>query len=194
MLQCSHDVERAHASGRDWRRFTILCGIPCLAHSLTASLQALGLLPDHEATTTLLFDLPTGFALKMLETRDLGTRDVIVMTENVCPEYAEDLWDLDPAGLLVGVDLDRALLVAMAEVADGARYRLAPTPSSSLTTLERSVLRYAAQGWEDRRIAQHLHVLQPAVVYAVRRIEAELNVADRVQAVLYYWGRADLIR
>jgi DNA-binding NarL/FixJ family response regulator len=144
------------------------------------------------AATVLLLDLPYGFALRTLERMDRTNRRVVVLTETSCPEYRESLWDLQPASVLTRIQLDQALVDLLGRVARGDRYRPDPQRSSSLTAPERAVLQALARGWNNRRIAAHLHVEEKTVRNTLTTIYAKLKVTNRVEAALYYWSREDL--
>lgn len=176
----------------DWRTFTILCGIPGLEPALIHHLEALGLRLDQAATTLLLFDVPCGFALRLLPTLDHTSIHVIVITETSCPEYWEDVWDLQPASLLVGMQLDQTLFEPLVQVSRGERYRRTPDRLSSLSSVERVMLHALACGWSNRRIAEHIQLEEKTVRNALTTIYAKLQVTNRVEATLYYWGQDDL--
>jgi DNA-binding NarL/FixJ family response regulator len=174
--------------------FRLSCGSPGLAGPLTSSFEGMGLHAHRTAPTELLVDVPCGFAQRTLEIREGTSDDVVVLTENPCPEYWDDVWDLQPAGLLVGIPGEGILNDALRRVVRGERCRLTPGNASQLTATERTLLRAVAHGWDNRRIAQQLHIEDKTVRNTLTRIYAKLNVGNRVQATLYYWGRADLYR
>ncbi len=84
-------------------RYTLAlrCGLPTLELPLIWKLELEGLRFDPYAPLVLLVDLPAGFAYQQLEMRAFRQARVIVVTHNPCPAYWENLWDLQPAGLLV---------------------------------------------------------------------------------------------
>ena len=171
---------------------TIRCGIPALEPPLARHLEAAGLRPDAAASTLLLIDIPSGFALRTLESPGRTYPSVLVETENTSPEYWEDLWSLQPAGLIAGIRFDQVLVEAIARVARGERYRATPDAASPLTAAERTILHYLARGWTNRRIAHHLHQKEQSVRNLLTTVYAKLGLANRVEAALYYWGREDL--
>jgi DNA-binding NarL/FixJ family response regulator len=175
----------------DWHSWVVRCGLPGLERSLACSLEALGVRPDAAVRRLLLVDLPCGFALQVLE-HTATQAPVVVLTDNPCPEYGEDLWAFLPAGLIVGIEFDRAFLDALARVARGERYRRPPGPGSVLTPMERAMLRVVARGWDNARIAQQFRVEDKTVRNTLTRVYTKLGVANRVEATLYYWGRLGL--
>jgi DNA-binding NarL/FixJ family response regulator len=140
----------------------------------------------------LLFDLPCGFAVQQLPRLAHSPVRLIIVTYNPCPEYWEDVWELQPAGLAVNLPFDQTLLDTLEATARGERRRLTPPMMSSLTATERRLLRCVARGWDNRRIAQHLHVEEKSVRNRLTHVYAKIPVSNRVEAALYYWGRVDL--
>lgn len=50
------------------------------------------------------------------------------------------------------------------------------------------MLRYSAQGWENRRIAQELDLNEGTVRNGLSRVFQKLGFDNRTQVALYYWG------
>ncbi len=169
------------------------CGIPGLVQPLTVALEAIGVRTDQRATLLVLVDLPRGFAVQQLGSLEYAPAQAVVMANNPCSEYWEDLWDLQPAALVADVRIDRTLADAITSVARGERYRLTPPVSSTLTSTERTLLRYVARGWDNREIARRLDLEEKSVRNRLTRVYAKLKVPNRVQAALYYWGRNALV-
>ena len=188
----NHDFHNA-AYATDPLTFDIRCGMPVMAPLIGGRLEELGLRQAAPPALLLVFDLPCGFAVRVLERPEHPQARTIVVTENPCPEYWEDLWDLEPAGLVAGIRVDTQLADAMARVARGERVRLTPPAATSLTPRERAMLHYVAYGWENQRIAQQLHVEEKTVLNTLVRVYAKLGVANRVEAALYYWGRGEFV-
>ncbi len=120
-------------------------------------------------------------------------RLVIVTTHNPCPEYWEDLWSFQPAVLLVGDSLGDELHDAITRAAQGDHYRSTPGYSTVLTVPERIVLHYIARGWSLERIAEARGVSSKTVSNTITTICEKLGLSDRSAAMLYYWGRLDLL-
>ena len=186
------DCSERLAVGR--HAFTLRCGLPALEVPLIRNLEAEGLRLDPNAPLLLLFDVPCGFAFQQLAMREFEQAQVIVVTHNPCPDYWEDLWDLQPAGLLVAEQIGAGLMEVLDQVARGGRYRRMPPTRSSLTFSERAVLHRVACGWNNHRIARDLHVEAKTVRNSLTRIYDKVGVSNRVQAALYYWGRAAFCR
>ncbi len=172
--------------------FRVITSLPTLELAIVQKIAMLGLHWDEAASLVLLLDVPSGFALQQLSALAAHTNQVIVVTENPCPEYWEDLWELGPCGLVVGATFDQLLVDTVAAVARGERCRVVPPAISPLTAAERTLLRQVAYGWDNRQIAVQLHVQEKTVRNTLTHIYAKLHLANRVQAALYYWGRADL--
>ena len=169
------------------------CGIPGLIQPLTVALEAIGVRIDQRATLLVLVDMPCGFAVQQLQSMEHPPAQVVVVANNPCPEYWEDLWDLQPAALVFDVRIDQTLADAITIVARGERYRLTPPVSSALTSIERTLLRYVARGWDNRHIARRLDLEEKSVRNRLTRGYAKLKVPKRGQGALYYWGRNTLV-
>lgn len=166
--------------------FAILCGVVAVTEVVVRKLEREGLRFDPQASLVAVLDMPLGFALDTLETAQPQMRHLVVVTLNPCIEYCEDLWDMHPAVLLVGQDLD--LKTALQRAARGERYRQAPPAASHLTPAERRMLRLLARGWSNRRIAAELSLQYQSVLNALSSIYEKLGVGNRNEAALYYWG------
>ena len=55
----------------------------------------------------------------------------------------------------------------------------------SLTPREAEILRFVSRGWDDDRIAEHLHVAKVTVRTHVKNILGKLGLGNRVEATLY---------
>jgi DNA-binding NarL/FixJ family response regulator len=142
----------------------------------------------------ILVDLPQGFAMCELEKRNHQKTCTIVVTNNRCPEYLEDLWDLQPAVLLTSDHLvDGSLLNAIERATQGEHYRLTPRQSTMLTPRERIILRKLARDWSNKRIAASHDVCSKTITNMVAVLCEKLDLPDRGALMLYYWGRTDLL-
>ncbi len=194
MLRNNHRSDGTQRPASVRYTFTLRCGLPVCEGPLIWKLEAQGLQFDPNAPLLLLFDVPCGFAFQQLAMRQFGQAQVIVATHNPCPDYWEDLWDLQPAGLLVADQIGAGLIEVLSQVARGGRHRRVPPTRSSLTVSERALLHRVACGWDNQRIARDLHVEDKTVRNSLTRVYGKVGVSNRVQAALYYWGRMELCR
>lgn len=168
------------------RVLCVQCAIPSLADELGSGLELLGWTLEPGAELTLLIDGPWGTALQHL--LEHPTENLVVLTDNPCPEYWEDLWSLSPRALLVGghsvADIDKALARAQA----GETFQQVPRHHSPLTVCERRLLRLAATGLDNKDIANALGVKVGTVKNGLNRVFEKLHLNNRTQAALYYWG------
>lgn len=173
--------------------YNLVCGLPPLAQLMALSLGRSGFRCEPGAPTTVLVDAPQGFAMRQLEQLAGAHSQVVVQTSNPCPEYLEDLWEQRPAVLLATHALNGELEDAIRRADRGERYRITPGQHTTLTTTERTLLRCLARGWTTERIAALRHV-QPKTVHNALAIVCEkLQLPTRRAAMLYYWGRLDLL-
>ena len=167
----------------------VLCGLMPLQRYVSEDLERLGYRIEPTATTRLVVDAPRGFALNTLEAPEGMGVAVVVAHWDSCPEYIADLMDLEPYSLLAGSeDLGRDSGEAISRLHRGERYHLVPSDSTPLLAIERRVLRRVAQGWTNRRIAEHLHVQEQSVMNSLTHVYEKLRLHSRTQAALYYWG------
>jgi len=168
------------------RSYRLHCGLPALAAEIVRRLQGFGWEARDRAPLGLLIDAPWGVALQRLAQVDPS--EWVVVTDNPCPEYWEDLWSFWPRSLLAGGHSTEHLADALGRAASGEFFRHTPQHDSPLTCMERRLLRYSAQGWENRRIAQELTLSEGTVRNGLSRVFEKLGFENRTQAVLYYWG------
>jgi len=162
----------------------IRCGNPSLQRELAAVLQREGFNPRKPVI--LVIDAPPGFALRELRTHRLSP--VVVMTENPCPEYWEDLWRLEPTVLLAGSHSLGDLMRAADRAGNGQRYRETPETDSLLSKREQAVMRLCAMGLDNQIIADRLGLSERSVRNNLDRICRKLGLENRAQVTLYYWG------
>jgi DNA-binding NarL/FixJ family response regulator len=134
----------------------------------------------------LVVDAPLGFALREIEA--LPSEAVVLVTDNPCPEYWDDLSDLKPRALLAGGHSITELHQALERAAKGEHYRKTPHVQRKLTHRERAVLRLCATGLENAEIAKQLGITENTVKNHLMSIFAKRNLKNRGQAILYYWG------
>ncbi len=173
--------------------YTLICGIPIMEKAVHELCEDYGFIAEPSANITVLLDLPYGSALRTMQRLDQTTQRLIVVTWNVCSEYLEDVWDLTPTILLANANLEEELPTALVRAAQGERYRHIPPRSTSLSLPERSLLQALARGWCNKQIAEHLMLQEKTVRNMLTSVYEKLDVENRTQATLYYWGRADLL-
>ena len=166
--------------------YQIRCGIPALAQGIVQGLKPFGWQPNQHAGISLLIDGPWGFALKSLEQKT--TSKWVIVTDNPCPEYTEDLWSYEPNALLVGAHSAEEIVNALERTVLGEFFRCTPLYESPLSSLERKLLRYSAKGWENQRIAQTLNLKVGTVRNGLSRVFQKLGFENRAEIALYYWG------
>lgn len=168
--------------------FSILCGTQSPARHAAMILRRCGLHLSPDASTKLIIDSPRGFALNRLETVDGCGPRLVVSTSSTCVEYWEDLWSLKPQVLLVGESREERLAQALVRASNGERYRVTPDVTTPLSSYERALLRYIAYGWASERIACELDIQEKTVRNTLTRVYQKLDVTNRIEAALYYWG------
>lgn len=172
--------------------FSVLCGILPVKVVFSRELSAQGFCVRPMARIKLLLDVPRSYAMRTLESIEGTDSKMIVITWNSCPEYIEDLRDLQPYALLsceflLRQDLDDALDEVLNQVSDGRHYSYTPGPRTILTPAERAVLRYVARGWDNVRIGKRLHVEEQTIKNRLCAIYGKLGIHSRAEAILYYW-------
>lgn len=172
---------------------SILSGILPSERITAAALAALGFHMDPAALTKVVLDLPRGYALHTLKNLDRFSSTVIIVTWNTCPEYMEDLRDLQPNGLISGQfflrrDLGEALHEILDQVSQSEYFHFTLGPKTVLTPEEREVLRFAARGWNNRRIGEQIGIGEQTVKNRLGHSYKKLGIHNHVQAALYYWG------
>lgn len=168
------------------RSYQIQCGIPALTYAVEQTLRQFGWEVSAHAQVGLLIDGPWGFALKTLGQENAS--ELVIVTDNPCPEYAEDLWMHRPRALLAGGHSVPDLSEALRRAAAGEFFRHTPQHESLLTCMERRLLRYSALGWENRRIALELNLNEGTVRNGLSRVFQKLGFENRTEIALYYWG------
>lgn len=146
--------------------------------------------PEQSPSENVLMEVHAGFALEMLEgISPQERRTLAVVTENPCPEYAADLWDLGPAVLLVGRPSPTRLTRALEDAASGRRYRAPATFDSGLIPSERAILRFLPRGTCNKRIASRLGLSDRTVRNRLVDIGEKLGLENRTQIAMYYAGQ-----
>lgn len=156
---------------------------PLLARLLEDALHAR--LPDFPAIS-LVLDWPVGFAFQTVTPESAASS--FVLTQNPCPEYLDDLWNLGLLGLAYRSRTleELAELLRRAEVQE--RMRLTPADCSPLTRAEGDLLRLVARGLANKEIARELGIANQTVQNGLTRVFQKLGVEGRTGAMLHYWG------
>ncbi|WP_424950967.1 hypothetical protein [Deinococcus sp.] len=127
------------------------CAIAALTAEVGGNLEPLGWSMDEVADLALVIDGPWGSALHLLLAQP--AQQMVLLTDNPCPEYWEDLWDFAPRALLVGGHSVADIAKALARAEAGETFRQVPRHHSPLTVGERKLLQAAAIGLENKKIA-----------------------------------------
>ncbi|MBX6765504.1 MAG: LuxR C-terminal-related transcriptional regulator [Rubrobacteraceae bacterium] len=193
------DASPQRRSERERLVLSVLCGASSARTAFERELAARGFRVSPEARMKLLLDVPRAYAVRALEELDRSDSKVVVVTWNTCPEYVEDLRELRPDALLsdeffLRQDLDDALLRVLSLVSADETYSFTPGPQTALTSSERAVLRYAAYGWNNRRISRKLCLSEQTVKNRLRSVYRKLGPCNHTQATLYYWGMCRYLR
>lgn len=115
------------------------------------------------------------------------------MTDNPCPEYWDDLWDLKPNVLLAGSYSLADVVQALSCASRGERLRRTPYHQTPLTPAERAILHHCAMALKSKEIAEKLGISERTVQNALSSIYGKLGLRNRAGAILYYWGMGHLI-
>ena len=172
----------------DATSFDLACGIPIVTGSFIKMVEEQHLRYDPTSSVRVIIDIEAGFALHELENADRANIRIIVVTFSCCPEYWEDLWDLQPEVLIVDSNYEHDFASAIVRVTHGEKYRQVPSLTTPLSKHEREVLCYLARGWSNKRIALHTHVQEKTIMNTLTSVYNKLHLENRTQALLYYWG------
>lgn len=153
-----------------------------------AWIEHLTLLPKTTSQSSWFFilDAPTGTALRLLK-GNLQAVQSLVLTDNLSPEYLDDLWEFGVALLAVNVTDLTTLQLLFNQAFQGQRIRWS-APTSPLTPGERRLLHLLAHGSTNKQIAATLHLSERTVQNTLSRVFEKLGVAGRLEAGLRYWG------
>lgn len=168
--------------------FGLICKLPELTTAVKEGLIQHNLRFDQAADVTVVLDVPTGFARNVLERDHEHGRRRVVATWNPCPEYWEDLWDFQVDALIAGGCPIPTLAYAITQVAEGASLRLPSRSVTTLTVVERRILRLLAYGCSNQEIAAQLSLSHQTVRNNLTAIYEKLQLKSRGEAILHYWG------
>lgn len=166
---------------------TIHSGLSGLVRITARCLMAAGALLEPHAPLHVVIDAPPMFAYHWLIQAQSSQSSAIVVTSNACPEYIADLWELRPAAVIVGHDVQSDVIKAVWRVSQGERYCMTPD-GEHIAGSERDVLRCVASGWGFAAIAAHLGLSPKTVRNKVSAIYRRLGLTNRSELTLYYLG------
>lgn len=191
------NLANINVNDRSTNAFDLLCSLPVLATCLSSRLEARGLNCVKNAPIKVVLDAKRGFALRTLEAfRSLVPQDqeFIIVTSSLCPEYREDLWDMQPNVLVVDPAYEYdipALLTRIAEIlncfARDKHILVAPNSRTLLNPNERLILRCIARGFSNKQIALRLDMPEKTVRNLLTQIYTNVGVRSRMEAMIYYW-------
>ncbi len=136
-----------------------------------------------KTTNHIVLDRPWGYAAATLANYKL--HNVLIASDNPCPEYQLDLLAAEPVALVTHVTGDA--IVRTLYCLEKANYHH-PTFDTTLTSAERKILRLVAKGLSNKQIAKMLDINNGTVHNHLRRVYNKLGLKSRVQAALYYLG------
>jgi DNA-binding NarL/FixJ family response regulator len=170
--------------------FDVLWGADMFAESFVKRLEAEGLTFDKGSTIKLIIDIPNGYTLHTLQALERRTGDLrtIAVTFSSCVEYWEDLSDLHPDVLIVDPSHEYDLAGAIRRASKGEGYRTVPLGTSPLNRTERQILARVARGLSAKQIGDALNMREKTVSNSLRRIYDKIGCANRIEAILHYWG------
>ncbi|MDW8213048.1 MAG: LuxR C-terminal-related transcriptional regulator [Roseiflexaceae bacterium] len=166
---------------------TIHSGLSGLVRITASYLVEAGARLEPDAPLHVVIDAPPLFAYHWLIKAQSLQSSTIVVTSNACPEYIADLWELRPAAVIVGGDVQSDVIKAVWRVSQGERYCMTPS-GGHVAGKERDVLRYVASGWGFSAIAAHLGLSPKTVRNKVSAIYQRLGLMNRSELTLYYLG------
>jgi DNA-binding NarL/FixJ family response regulator len=146
------------------------------------------------ATSLLLSDTHTN-VLYLLEQMPRHERQrYVVHSQNPCPEYLDDLWQLGPRLLLTGPQTQHSIERALEQALERASRYTTSTPAtspfhSSLIPSERILLRYLPSGLSNKHIAKRLRLSDRTVRNRLVDIAEKLGLENRTQMAMYYAGQ-----
>ena len=138
-----------------------------------------------------------GEGLEWLEANDTQAQtNALILTENPCPEYALDLLEYRPAGLIVCPSGERftALGRALSLIHRGNIVREHPRLQTRLLPSERALLRLLSRQVGTREIAEVLSLSHKTVRNRISEIGQKLELENRSQIVMYYTGQWQWLR
>jgi DNA-binding CsgD family transcriptional regulator len=181
--------------------FDVICGSSVLAENLIKGVSGPKAYFDPKAVVKLVLDVPQGYAFPVIEALNACPNRtdlrLVVVSFSTCTEYLHDLWDLRPHillddVLLGGLDAEKSmsdLVEVLLQASKGRRYAtISDYPITALNTNERRILHLLVRGHSNKNIAAELNLQEKTVRNLLTSIYNKLNIENRIEAVLYYWG------
>lgn len=136
---------------------------------------------------TVILDAPWGYAYSVFEA--LSERSAtLVVTDNPCGEYWDDLWDLAPTVLIAKQLSSGELLPIIDQLVKGERLRLTPFYQTPLTKTERKILRLCATQGDLKEVAEAAQVGAGTLKNHLSSIYGKLGLRGLVDLGFYYLG------
>lgn len=163
----------------------MLSGNVLLGQLLETFLRSQG---DGVPPVTVVLDAPWDYAYRALEATEKAS--ALVVTDNPCGEYWDDLWDLGPTVLIAKQLPPDELLLLIEQAAAGTRQKLTPFYQTPLTRTERKVLRLCAFEQDLKRVAEKAGIGPGTLKNHLSRIYDKLGLQGLVDLGRYYFGGA----
>lgn len=139
-----------------------------------------------EHPTVFIIDEPWGYAYKAMNQHTEPVK--IIMTSSPVPEYWQYLLTLEPNALLAGNHSLQKVLEAIKQAKPDQIMDMSPKCTRLLTTTESKVLWCLAGVKSNKQIAYALDIQEHTVANHLTSIFSKLGLANREEAMLYYWG------
>ncbi|WP_303060450.1 LuxR C-terminal-related transcriptional regulator [Veillonella magna] len=122
----------------------------------------------------------------VIQAINLAVPDNIITPFAECSEYLSDILSSIFVSSEASQFINRIFHSSFARSLQHIRRDIAPSALSRLSTREREVGSFVAQGWTNKDIAKHLSVAEITVKKTISRIFQKLNVSNRA-ALTRYW-------
>jgi DNA-binding CsgD family transcriptional regulator len=172
-------------------KISVVCGFALLGESIADSMELRELNLHLTHSLQIIFDADWTFALNVPID---ASKTSIIITDNPCPEYWEDLWDRKPTLLIAGKNIGAIDLFNYAIKADTAftkvkRMKETPHYEVKLTQAQRKIFRLAVQpeGFSIAEMAKlNGNCKEQTIRNHLQEIYNRLDIKNRTQLVLYY--------
>ncbi len=156
-------------------------------HSLISELLINQLEGKLKQPLSVVIDVPCGYAFKGIELVKKHLNSLII-TNNPCGEYIEDLWDCKPTILIAKqVSLDEFIFFAQ-QAAQGKSHKICSWYVSPLTEAERNVLRLCVTRKTIAEVSEFLSVSSGTIKNQLCSIYSKLNLRGLSELCFYYFG------